>query len=108
MAQPPNSQYTPIDCAIYDHLELACLRTEELRVTTHDGTCFQGHAVDVGTKRVGAGANLAEYLVLVTDVGSTEHRTELMLSEVERIESVGASASFKSILLQPPPGEVSI
>ena len=108
MVQPPHSQYIPIDCAIYDHLELACVRSETLRITTLDGAHFQGEAIDVGAKRKGDATGLAEYLVLNTNVGSDEHRIELMLSEVHCIESVSQSASFKSILLQPPPGEVSI
>ena len=96
----------PIDCHIYDHLEIACMRREPLRVTLTSGVCLAGEAVDVGTTRVDDGPS--EYLVLTSTVDPEREPMQIALADMARIEAIRPAASFKRIVLQPPPAVLSI
>lgn len=96
----------PIDCDIYDHLEIACMRREPLRITLTSGECLEGEAVDVGTQRVDGAP--AEYLVLTSAADPEREPKQIAFANMARIEAVRSSASFKQIVLQPPPAVLSI
>ena len=123
----------PLACETYDHLELACLRRQPLRITLVTGEILTGTAVDVGTKAFAADpethtpAHRGEYLLLTStrreppqdqkqDQEKDQEKekekdqairstpdVELRLLQIERIETLTNDASFKALILQPRP-----
>ena len=53
--------YKPIDCGLYDYLEIACLHAYDLELTLRDGSSITGKAV---TTRI---EQSCEYLVVQSD-----------------------------------------
>lgn len=56
-----DSPYVPIDCGLYDYLELACLQQYEIDISLVGGASCSGVATDTQTK------DGAEFLLVRTD-----------------------------------------
>ncbi|WP_066748265.1 Rho-binding antiterminator [Proteus myxofaciens] len=69
-----NTEYQPINCDDYEHLELACLHAMHLHIELHSGEFIDGVANDLFlSKKV-------EYLKIKTPEGSQELRLDIIAS----------------------------
>ena len=82
------SDYVPIDCGLYDHVELACMHRYRLRVTTRDDQILTGTAIDT---RVDSGRQ--EYLVLKAE----DRELLIRLDAVTSIEPLSQGAQFGKV-----------
>ncbi len=83
MNQPP-----PIDCALHDHIELACLYRYGLAIHLRDGGRVTGQATTTRTD-----ADKREYLVLTR--GGI--RLDVPLHEISAIDVLTPGARFASL-----------
>jgi len=81
-------EYTPIDCSLYDYVEIACMYRYPVRVATSDGETVTGVAVDTVT-----GADKSEFLAL--DVDGCVRR--LRLDTLEELEPMVGNARFGKV-----------
>lgn len=79
------SDYTPIDCHLHDHLEIACMRRYRLRIRATGGRIIVGTACHTVTT-----VDKAEYIELETISGSLR----LRLDEIIQIEPLDPDAEF--------------
>ncbi|NND60293.1 MAG: transcriptional antiterminator [Gammaproteobacteria bacterium] len=86
------TDYTPIDCRLHDHLELACMRRYRLRIRASGGRIIVGTACHTVTT-----PEKAEFLELEVDGQSVR----LRLDEIIQIEPLDEGAEFGPIRFQP-------
>ncbi len=79
------SDYQPIDCALYEYLEIACMQRYTLRIRATGGRILIGTASDTLTT-----AEKIEYLLLEVG-GTTQH---LRLDEIVQIEPLSPGSRF--------------
>ena len=78
----------PIDCALHDHIEVACLYRYELRAILDDGAVLTGRAVTTATLK-----DKTETLELEVDGTAVL----IPLHHLRRIDVLTAGAPFSSI-----------
>ena len=66
--------YTPIDCNLYDYVEIACMYRYPVRIATTSGEIMTGTAVTTSIER-GENDDKVEYLEL--DVDGSSQRVRL-------------------------------
>ena len=69
------ADYQPLNCDLYDYLEIACMHSYRLQVELVDGPGFMARALDTRTA-----ASKEEFLVLQTDEGRQEVRLDRLLA----------------------------
>ncbi|XQE66043.1 Rho-binding antiterminator [Pseudomonas sp. P3C3] len=69
------ADYQPLNCDLYDYLEIACMHGYRLQVELVDGPGFMARALDTRTA-----ASKEEFLVLQTDEGRQEVRLDRLLA----------------------------
>ena len=79
--------YQPVDCGLYDHLEVACMHGYEVSLALRNGKTDQGVAITVGARREG------EFLTLATDQTKKEYR----LDELRSLRVLSYPRSFDEI-----------
>ncbi|SFT39946.1 Rho-binding antiterminator [Pseudomonas marincola] len=84
------STYKPLNCDLYDYLEIACLHGYELLLELDDGSTLQARAVDTRTA-----PSKEEFLKLQNNEGAFELRLDRLVA----ITPTEARASFKRIEL---------
>lgn len=62
----PETDYVPISCADYEPLEVACMDSYAVELTTRDGRRVVGQALDLAIRPP------EEFLVVLLDDGTTE------------------------------------
>ncbi|WP_166358899.1 Rho-binding antiterminator [Pseudomonas akapageensis] len=87
---PPQQAYQPMNCDLYDYLEIACLHGYRLKVELVDGADFEAKAVTTRTS-----ATKEEFLCLEGADGALEVRLDRLLA----ITPLGAGASFGRVEL---------
>lgn len=86
------SDYQPISCSLYDHLEVACLQHYRLAIELRDGTRLEAEAITTETD-----AQKQEFLVVRDAQGL--HR--LRLDHLLAITPLTANARFGRVELGP-------
>ena len=81
------NDYQPVDCGLYDYLEVACMRGYEISLALRNGETDRGVAITVGARREG------EFLTLVTDQTKKEYR----LDELRSLRVLSYPRSFDEI-----------
>lgn len=84
------ADYQPLNCDLYDYLEIACMHGYRLQVELVDGPGFVARALDTRTA-----PSKEEFLVLQTDVGRQEVRLDRLLA----ITPLDPGASFGRVEL---------
>ncbi len=84
------STYRPLDCDLYDYLELACLHGYRLQIELVEGASFVAHALDTRTA-----PNKEEFLLLQAEDGQREVR----LDQLRAITPLDPGAHFGRIEL---------
>ncbi len=79
--------YQPIDCQLYDYLEIACMDAYDIQVTLREGQTVRGKASTTETRKDG------EYLIINTASGTESVRLDQLMtldveSEARRFDSV--------------------
>ena len=82
--------YQPLNCDLYDYLEIACMHGYRLQVELVDGPGFVARALDTRTA-----PSKEEFLVLQTDEGKQEVRLDRLLA----ITPLDPGASFGRVEL---------
>lgn len=82
--------YQPLNCDLYDYLEIACMHGYRLQVELVDGPGCVARALDTRTA-----ASKEEFLVLQTDEGRQEVRLDRLLA----ITPLDPGASFGRVEL---------
>lgn len=80
--------YTPIDCNLYDYVEIACMYRYPVRVATTDGAIATGLAIDTLIDK-----DKAEYLKLAVD---GEERL-VRLDTLTALEPLAPNAKFGKV-----------
>jgi Rho-binding antiterminator len=86
------SDYQPVSCSFYDHLELACLLHYQLAIELRDGTRLQAEAITTETD-----ARKQEFLIARDARGLHRLRLDRLLA----ITPLTASARFARVELGP-------
>lgn len=84
------STYRPLDCDLYDYLELACLHGYRLQIELVEGTSFVARALDTRTA-----PSKEEFLLLQTEDGQREVR----LDQLRAITPLDPGARFGRVEL---------
>ena len=84
------STYRPLDCDLYDYLELACLHGYRLQIELVEGPSFVARALDTRTA-----PSKEEFLLLQTEDGQREVR----LDQLRAITPLDPDASFGRVEL---------
>lgn len=84
------STYRPLDCDLYDYLELACLHGYRLRIELVEGPSFVARALDTRTA-----PSKEEFLLLQTEDGQREVR----LDQLRAITPLDPGARFGRVEL---------
>jgi len=79
--------YHPVDCGLYDHLEVACMHGYEVMLTLRSGKTDQGIAVTVEARGGG------EFLTLEVNQNKREYR----LDELRSLRVVSSPRTFDEI-----------
>ena len=82
--------YRPLNCDLYDYLEIACMHGYRLQVELVEGQSFAAKALDTRTA-----PSKEEFLVLQTDAGPQEVRLDRLLA----ITPLDPGASFGRVEL---------
>ncbi|WP_252271106.1 Rho-binding antiterminator [Pseudomonas subflava] len=89
-----NDAYRPLACALYDHLEVACLHRYRLRIEWVDGGELEAQAMTTETS-----AAKEEFLV----VRDTQGERRLRLDRLLAITPLDPGARFGRVLLHDRP-----
>jgi Rho-binding antiterminator len=84
------STYRPLDCDLYDYLELACLHSYRLQIELVEGPSFVARALDTRTA-----PSKEEFLLLQTEGGQQEVR----LDQLRAITPLDPGARFGRVEL---------
>ncbi|MDG9928625.1 MULTISPECIES: Rho-binding antiterminator [unclassified Pseudomonas] len=84
------STYRPLDCDLYDYLELACLHGYRLQIELVEGASFVARALDTRTA-----PSKEEFLLLQTEDGQREVR----LDQLRAITQLDPDARFGRVEL---------
>ncbi|MDH0893888.1 MULTISPECIES: Rho-binding antiterminator [unclassified Pseudomonas] len=84
------STYRPLDCDLYDYLELACLHGYRLQIELVEGASFVARALDTRTA-----PSKEEFLLLQTEDGQREVR----LDQLRAITPLDPGARFGRVEL---------
>lgn len=84
------STYHPLDCDLYDYLELACLHGYRLQIELVEGAGFVARALDTRTA-----PSKEEFLLLQTEDGQREVR----LDQLRAITPLDPGARFGRVEL---------
>lgn len=87
-----DSGYTPIDCNLYDYIEIACLYRYPVRIATASGEILTGKAVTTSIERAPAGDKV-EHLNLEIDGALRKVR----LDTIRVLEPLGDNARFGKV-----------
>jgi len=82
--------YIPIDCNLYDYLEIACLLAYEVELALSDGSSLRGVAMTTRTS-----AN-AEFLVLKVSGNDLSVRLDLLVT----LQVLSKPRQFDSVLFR--------
>ena len=86
------SDYQPVSCSLYDHLEVACLQHYRLAIELRDGTCLEAEAITTATD-----TQKQEFLVVRNAQGLQKLRLDHLLA----ITPLTANARFGRVELGP-------
>lgn len=86
-----NSDYQPMNCDLYDYLEIACMHGYQLDIELIDGSHLQARALTTETS-----ASKEEFLIL----RSAEGEQRLRLDQLLAITPQDAGASFARVILK--------
>jgi len=81
------TDYKPIACQLYDHIEIVCMDSYHVVVSLHDGSTLAGQAITTENKSDG------EYLILKTEDGNKAIR----LDRLEKLDVVSENARFSTV-----------
>ncbi|NUT77982.1 transcriptional antiterminator [Pseudomonas sp. C1C7] len=81
--------YQPMNCDLYDYLEIACMRGYRLNVELHDGSCLEAKALTTRTA-----SSKEEFLLLESADGQQEIRLDQLLA----ITPLDANAQFGRVV----------
>ena len=83
------STYTPIQCQLYDYVEIACMRHYNVDIELNSGETITGKAITTKVK------NKQEFIVIEIDSGSDkEKKKEIRLDLVKSIQPLNENAEF--------------
>ena len=81
--------YQPMNCDLYDYLEIACLRGYRLDIELKDGARLEARALDTRTS-----AEKEEFLILESADGKQEIRLDQLLA----VTPLDANAQFGRVV----------
>lgn len=79
--------YTPINCGIYDYLEIACMHAYDVALELHDGSNLQGKALTLRIEQS------IEVLVIQTD----NEAQPVRLDSIEKLKVLSSPRQFDDI-----------
>ncbi len=90
-----SSDYTPIQCQLYDYVEIACMRHYRLDIELISGDIITGKAVTTRIK------NKQEFIVIAEDVDNKENNKEqeIRLDLVKSLTTLDANAEFDTVAI---------
>jgi len=85
--------YTPIQCQLYDYIEIACLRHYKLSIKLLDGGEILGRAETTKIE------DKQEFLLVSVDVETNLNQEELQirLDKIKSITALDKNAEFKTV-----------
>ena len=85
--------YTPIQCQLYDYIEIACLRHYTLSIKLLDGSEIRGRAETTKIE------NKQEFLLIkvVADQDQKEEEIPVRLDKIKSITALDENAEFKTV-----------
>ena len=89
--------YTPIQCQLYDYIEIACLRHYTLSIKLLDGSEIEGRAETTKIQ------DKQEFLIIkvAADQGQKEEKKEenmpIRLDKIKSITALDENAEFKTV-----------
>lgn len=83
-----NPAYRPLNCHLYDYLELACLRGYHLRIELCDGSMLTAQALSIEARR-----DQGEFLKVASATGEQQ----LRLDYLKAITALDVGAAFERI-----------
>ena len=84
------TNYSPIQCQIYDYIEIACMRHYQLDIELTSGETITGKAITTKIK------NKQEFIVIETE---NEEKQEIRLDLVNSIEPLNENAEFGRVAI---------
>ena len=90
-----SSNYSPIQCQLYDYIEIACMRHYRLDIKLTRGETITGKAVTTRIK------DKQEFIVITVEDDSEENRTEqeIRLDLVKSITALNENAEFTTVVI---------
>jgi len=85
--------YTPIQCQLYDYIEIACLRHYSLSIKLLDGKEVKGRAETTKIE------DKQEFLVVSVEIdqNSKKERISIRLDKIKSITALDENAGFKTV-----------
>lgn len=80
--------YSPIQCQIYDYIEIACMRHYNLDIELKSGEIITGKAITTKVK------NKQEFIVIET---TKDQEKQIRLDLVNSIQPLDDNAEFRSV-----------
>ena len=87
-----STNYSPIQCEIYDYIEIACMRHYHLIIELSSGDSITGKAITTKVK------DKKEFILIETDSGS-DKTIEIRLDLVKSIQPLDKNAEFGRLLM---------
>ncbi|MBS7689886.1 Rho-binding antiterminator [Pseudomonas lalucatii] len=75
MKEPEMDEYLPLNCDLYDYLEIACLHRYRLRIELVDGECLEAEALTTQTT-----VDKEEFLLVRAVAGERRLRLDRLLA----------------------------
>lgn len=88
---PNSGNYTPIQCQIYDYIEIACMRHYMLDIELTNGEKITGKAITTKIK------DKQEFIVIETE---NDEKQEIRLDLVNSIEPLNENAEFGRVSIK--------
>ncbi|KLV10424.1 MULTISPECIES: Rho-binding antiterminator [Photobacterium] len=83
-----SDRYQPIDCALYDHFELACLYHYDVQLELRDGSTVEGRCIDTDIQ-----PDKSEWLICKTQY----QYTKIRLDCINRMKALTPNARFDEV-----------
>lgn len=93
--------YTPIQCQLYDYIEIACLRHYKLLIKLLDGSELQGRAETTKIE------NKQEFMIISVEANQDQEEsntkdnrkgnTSIRLDKIKSITALDQNAEFKTV-----------
>lgn len=88
-----SSGYSPIQCQLYDYIEIACMRHYRLDIELTSGETLSGKALTTRIK------DKQEFIVISADSEKNHEEQEIRLDLVKSITALDDNAEFKTVVI---------